>query len=197
MELRVSCRFIDNLQPTYSNVKLLQCYDIFLTSLNLTCTKVKNSTQPCDDPAHQRTLQETPHTPSARWGRDPGINSPYAKTQECSIFSTPTQICSERPSNKNRTRQGLVHRFVSQINLLGPTWHKSLPKVTWEYTLVLFYFYIVLLLLVSLISFLNNFIFIHSFFFAGLRASMSSIYMAAWKSLYYTKRVYIILATWK
>ena len=82
LELKVSCRFIDNLQPTISNVKLLQCYGIFLTSLNLICTKVRNTPQPCDDTAHQRTLQETPHIPSMRWARDPGITSPYAKTQD-------------------------------------------------------------------------------------------------------------------
>ena len=92
MELKVSCRFMDNLQPTNSKVKLLQCYGIFLTSLNLTCTKVKNTPQPCHDPPHKRTLQETLHIPSAKWGRDPGITSPYAKTQGCSIFATPTQM---------------------------------------------------------------------------------------------------------
>ena len=76
-----SCRFIDNLQPTNSNVKLLQCYGMFLTSLSLTYAKVKISpTQPRDDPAHQRPFQETLHSPSMRWDRDPGITSPYVKT---------------------------------------------------------------------------------------------------------------------
>ena len=65
LDLKVLCRFIDNFQPTNSNVKLLQCYSIFLTSLNPICTKVKNTPQPCDDSAHQRTLQETLHTPNA------------------------------------------------------------------------------------------------------------------------------------
>ena len=46
MELKVSYRFIDNFQPTNSNVNLLQCYGIFLTSLNHTCTKVKNTPNP-------------------------------------------------------------------------------------------------------------------------------------------------------
>ena len=64
-ELKVSCHFIDNLQSTNSNVKLPQCYGIFLTSLNLTCTKVKNTPQPCDDSTLQRTLQK-PSTPSLR-----------------------------------------------------------------------------------------------------------------------------------
>ena len=86
MELKVSCRYIDNVQPTNSNVKLLQCYGIFLTSVKLVCTKVINTLQPCDDPAHQRTLQETLHISSARWGRDPGITSPYAKTQDIYIY---------------------------------------------------------------------------------------------------------------
>ena len=34
LELKVSFRFIDSLQPTNSNVKLSQCQGIFLTSLN-------------------------------------------------------------------------------------------------------------------------------------------------------------------
>ena len=87
MELKVSYRFIDNLQPTNSNVNLLQCYGIFLTSLNHTCTKVKNTPHPCNDPAHQRLLQEILYTSSARWDRNPGKTSPY-----CSIFSFPTQM---------------------------------------------------------------------------------------------------------
>ena len=82
MCVKISCRLVDNPQPTNSNVKLLHCYGIFLTSLNLICIKVRNTPQPCDDPAHQRTLQETLHIPSARWGRDPGITSPYVKTQD-------------------------------------------------------------------------------------------------------------------
>ena len=45
-ELKVSCCFIVNLQPTNSNVKLLQCYGTFLTLLNLTCTKVKKQPNP-------------------------------------------------------------------------------------------------------------------------------------------------------
>ena len=57
-ELKVSCRFIDNLQPTNSNVKLLQRYGIFLTSSNLTSTRMKNTPQSCNDSAHQRTLQK-------------------------------------------------------------------------------------------------------------------------------------------
>ena len=80
MELKVSYRFIDNLQPTNSNVNLLHCYGIFLTSLNHTCTKVKNTLQPCNDPAHQRLLHSTLQV------RD-GKTSPY-----CSIFSFLTQM---------------------------------------------------------------------------------------------------------
>ena len=90
LELKVSCLFISNLEPSSSNVKLLQCYGIYLTSLNLTCTKVKNTPQSCDDSAHQRTLQETLHTTSAGWGKDRGITSLYAKTQDCIIFFDPT-----------------------------------------------------------------------------------------------------------
>ena len=92
MELKFSGRFIGNLQLTNSNLKLSHCYGIFLTSLNLIRTKPRNPTQPCDDLAHPRTLQETLHTPSERWDRDPGITSCYAKSQVCSIFSAPRQI---------------------------------------------------------------------------------------------------------
>ena len=45
-------------------------------------------------------------------------------------------VSSERPSGKNRITKGPVHRFVSQINLLVPTWHESPPEVIWEHTLV-------------------------------------------------------------
>ena len=74
-----------------SNVKLLQCYDTFLTSLSLTCTKVKNTPQLCEYPAHQRPFEETLHTSNARCVRDPGITSPYVKTRDCSIFSPPSK----------------------------------------------------------------------------------------------------------
>ena len=46
MELKVPCRFIDKLQPTNSNVKVLPCYVIFLTSRNLICTKMKTHRNP-------------------------------------------------------------------------------------------------------------------------------------------------------
>ena len=83
---------IDNLQPTNSNVKLLPCYGIFLTSRNLTCTRIKNTPQSRNDSAHQRTLQK-PSTPqSVKWGRGPGITSTYAKTQDCSILSIPAPM---------------------------------------------------------------------------------------------------------
>ena len=93
LELKVSCCFIINLQPTNSNVKLLQCYGIFLTSHNLTCTRIKNTPQSRNDSAHQRMLQK-PSTPqSVKWGRYPGITSTYVKTQDCSILSIPALFC--------------------------------------------------------------------------------------------------------
>ena len=58
LELQVSCHFIDNLQPSNSNGKLLQCYGIFLTSLNLICSKVRNTPQPCDNPAYVEGFME-------------------------------------------------------------------------------------------------------------------------------------------
>ena len=67
LELKVSCRFIDNLHPTTtnSNVKFLQYYGIFLISLNFICTKVKTHPNPVMT-RHIREFQEILHTPSAR-----------------------------------------------------------------------------------------------------------------------------------
>ena len=45
-------------------------------------------------------------------------------------------IVSERPSSKNCTTQGPVHRFATLINLLVPAWYKSPPEVIREHTLV-------------------------------------------------------------
>ena len=84
MELKVSCRFIENLQLNNSNVKLLHCYGTFLTSINLTCTEVKTNSNPAMT-QQIRPFHETLHTPCVRWGRNPGITSHYAK-------NIPTQI---------------------------------------------------------------------------------------------------------
>ena len=45
-------------------------------------------------------------------------------------------VCSEQPSGNKHIKQGLVHPFVLQMNLLVPTWRKSPPEVIWEHTLV-------------------------------------------------------------
>ena len=93
MELKVSCRLINNLQPINSNVKLLQCYDIFLTSHDLICMYQSEKLTPTLwwPNTSENAPGNPPHpSPSARWGRDPGITSLYAKTQDCSIFPTPT-----------------------------------------------------------------------------------------------------------
>ena len=49
---------IDNLQPANSNVKLLQNHDIFLTSRNLTCTRIKSPPQSRNNSTRQRKLQK-------------------------------------------------------------------------------------------------------------------------------------------
>ena len=89
-------KFHAALSAIFSQLTLtLNCYGAmvsFWRHLISLLTKVKNTPQPCDEAAHQRTLQETLHTPSARCGRDPDITFPYAKTQDCSIFSTSTQM---------------------------------------------------------------------------------------------------------
>ena len=75
------------------NITMLQCYGIFLTSHNLTCTRIKNTPQSRSDSAHLSTLQE-PSTPqSVKWGRDPGIICTNAKTQDWSILSIPSFFC--------------------------------------------------------------------------------------------------------
>ena len=99
-------------------LKLLQCYGIFLTSLNLTCTKMKNTSQPCDNSAHQRMLQETFHTLTARWGRDPGISFPYAKTQD-NIFHSHTTDVSLSWNN-------LLVKIVSRRDQFIDLFHKSI-----------------------------------------------------------------------
>ena len=54
-------RFIGNLQPTNCNVKLLQCYDIFLPSLNLTCKQLKTYLNPVIN-QHIRERSRKPST---------------------------------------------------------------------------------------------------------------------------------------
>ena len=102
--LIVSCRFIDNLQPTNSNVKLLQCYGIFLTSRNLTCTRMKNTPQSRNDSAHQRTLQKL-STPQVWNGAGILASPPPMPIHKTVVyFPFPQQWCStvsERPSSKN------------------------------------------------------------------------------------------------
>ena len=121
MELKVSCRFIDNLQPTICNVKVLQCYGIFLTSHNLTFTRMKNTPQSRNDSVHQRTLQDT-STPQV-WNRAGILASapPMLKHKTVECFLLPQCWCiiaSERPSGKNCITHVPVHRSVSLISLL-------------------------------------------------------------------------------
>ena len=73
-------KFHVGLSTIFSQIILtLNCYSAMVSSwLHLT--------------SHQSPFQENLHTPNARWGRDPGIICPYAKTQDCSIFSTPTKM---------------------------------------------------------------------------------------------------------
>ena len=119
MELKVSCHFNNNLQPTNSNAKLLQCYGIFLTSRNLTCTRMKNTHQSRNDSVHQRTLQKT--FPPQVWNgaRTLASSPPMPSHKTVVYFPFPQQwysLVSERPSSKNCITQGTVHRFVPLIN---------------------------------------------------------------------------------
>ena len=89
LELKVSCRFIDNLQPANSNVELLQCHGIFLTSRNLTCTKMKNTIQSHNDSAHQRKLQESPTPQVQNVARTLASRPPMLKLKTVGYFPLP------------------------------------------------------------------------------------------------------------
>ena len=98
----------------------------------------ENKPQLCDDQAHQRPFQAPLHTPSARWRRDPGITSLYAKTQDCRILEVYILevyivvyiiVCLEKYFGENRITQETVHRFALQINLLVPALQTFPPEV--------------------------------------------------------------------
>ena len=97
LKLRVSCRFIDNLQPTNFNVKFLQRCCIFLKSLNLTCTKVK----------------KWKHT--STWETIPGnsLNS-TSRMRQAPWFQF--LICENMPRLKtNHTERNLLICFANQF----------------------------------------------------------------------------------
>ena len=91
---KVSCRFIDILQPTISNVKLLQCHCIFLTSLSFFLPLL------CDDLAHQIPFQEALHTPSAS-GTGTLVSPPLMLKHQTAVYFPPPHKwiipCSEIP----------------------------------------------------------------------------------------------------
>ena len=78
-----------------SNVKLLQCYDIFLTSRNLTCTRVKNTLQSRNDSVHQRTLRKS-STPQV-WNGTGTVASPPPMPKHKTVvhFPLPHQWCGK------------------------------------------------------------------------------------------------------
>ena len=91
LELKVSCRFIGNLQEINSNVKMFSTIVSSWRHLPH-LYQSENTPQRCDNAAHQRLFQGTLHIPCMRRDRDSGITSPYAKRQDWSIFCTPTQM---------------------------------------------------------------------------------------------------------
>ena len=90
---------------------------------------------------HIRERFRKPSTPQVRDGEGT-LASPLLMLKRKTVvyFPLPLKwsiiVCSGRPSGKNRITEVPVHRFVSQINLFVPTWHKSPPEVNWEQTLV-------------------------------------------------------------
>ena len=83
---------------------------------------------------HIRERSRKPSTPQTRDGaRTLTLLPLILKYKTAVYFPLPHKwsiiVCSERPSGKNRITKGPVHRFVSQISLLDPTWCKSPPEV--------------------------------------------------------------------
>ena len=91
-------------------------HGIFLTSLNLTCTKVKTYPNPVMT-QHTEAVSGNPSHSKCKMGQ-----RPCAKTQDCTIFSTLIQMKYQSlfgtTFGKNRITQEPVHQFASQINLL-------------------------------------------------------------------------------
>ena len=111
----------------------------YLTSLNLTCTRMKNTPQSRNDSAHQRTLQE-PST-SQVWNEVGTLASPppMSKHKTVVYFLFPHQWCSidsERPSGKNCITQ--VPAWYSILQSWYTTVYYSLDTVYYgKYTTVL------------------------------------------------------------
>ena len=83
---------------------------------------------------HIRERSRKPSTPQTRDGTGTLASLPLILKHKTAVyFPLPHKwsiiVCSERPSGKNRITKGPVHRFVSQISLLDPTWYKSPPEV--------------------------------------------------------------------
>ena len=89
---------------------------------------------------HIRECSRNPPHPKV-WNGAGALASPppMLKHKTVVYFPFPHQWCSivfEWSSSKNCITQWPVHQFVTLIDLLVPTWHKSPPEVIWEHALV-------------------------------------------------------------
>ena len=101
------------LQPTNSNVKLLQCYGIFSTSFDLTSTKVKTHPNPAVT-QHIRDRSRKTATPQVHDGAGTLASPPLMLKHKTVIyFALPHKfsiiVCLQRPSGKKRITQESVH----------------------------------------------------------------------------------------
>ena len=112
---------------------MLQCYDTFLTSHNLTCTKVK--THP--NPLITQRIRGYSWKSSILQERDGAENLalPLLILKPMTVVYSPLAhkwsiiVCLERLSSKNRITQEPVQQFPSKINLLVATSHKCPSEV--------------------------------------------------------------------
>ena len=112
---------------------MLQCYDTFLMSHNLTCTKVK--THP--NPLITQRIRGYSWKSSILQERDGAENLalPLLILKPMTVVYSPLAhkwsiiVCLERLSSKNRITQEPVQQFPSKINLLVATSHKCPSEV--------------------------------------------------------------------
>ena len=122
---------------------LLNCYRVMVSSwrhLISLVPKWKTHTNHMMT-QHIRKRSREPSTPQVQdWAGTLASPPIMLKHKPAVYFPLPHKwsimVCSEQPSGNKHIKQGRVHPFVLQMNLLVPTWHKSPPEVIWEHTLV-------------------------------------------------------------
>ena len=134
-------KFHAALSTIFSQLTLmLNCYSAIVSSWRHLISLIPEWKTHPNPVMTQHIRERSRNPPNPKWEMGQGTwHHLYLCQNTVGYFSLPNQWCSivsERPSGKNCITQGPVHRFVSLINLLIPTWHKSPPEVIWEHTLV-------------------------------------------------------------